>query len=280
MTVDEMITKKNEYGYSNKKLAELSGVPLGTVQKIMSKSTKAPRYQSLAALEAVLKGSKSDTCDHTDTKQHSLRETSSYGYTDGTSAYSEDAWHSSDNSGKTLEDYLALPDDIRVEMIDGVFYYMSAPTSVHQLIVGEVSAQLRDFVRKNGGDCVPFIAPTDVQLDCDDKTIVEPDVFVVCDRSKITLPRIVGAPDLVIEVLSPSGWYHDMRRKLKKYKNAGVREYWIIMPDHQDVMVYRFWESDVPKDYTFANKIPVGIWEDACEIDFKAVYDLISFLYK
>ena len=280
MTVDEMIAKKNEYGYSNKKLAELSGVPLGTVQKIMSKSTKAPRHQSLAALEAVLKGSKSDTYDHTDTKQHSLRETSSYGYTDGTSAYSEDAWHSSGNSGKTLEDYLALPDDIRVEMIDGVFYYMSAPTSVHQLIGGEVWAQLRDFVRKNGGNCVPFIAPTDVQLDCDDKTIVEPDVFVVCDRSKITIPRIVGAPDLVIEVLSPSNWYHDMRRKLKKYKNAGVREYWIIMPDHQDIMVYRFWESDVPKDYTFADKIPVGIWEDACEIDFKAVYDLISFLYK
>jgi Uma2 family endonuclease len=280
MTVDEMIAKKNEYGYSNKKLAELSGVPLGTVQKIMSKSTKTPRYQSLVALEAVLKGNAPSVSDNAAAPQHSLRETSSYGYTEGTSAFRDDAWHASENSGKTLEDYLALPDDIRVEMIDGVFYYMSSPTSIHQLISGEIYGQLRDFVKKNGGDCMPFIAPTDVQLDRDDKTIVEPDVFVVCDRSQITRPRIVGAPDLVIEVLSPSNWYHDMIRKLRKYKKAGVREYWIIMPEHQEVMVYKFEESDVPKDYTFNDKVPVGIWQDACEIDFKAVYELISFLYK
>ena len=275
MTVDEMIAKKTEYGYSNKRLAELSGVPLGTVQKIMSKSTRKPRYQSLAALEAVLKGDST-----ADTPQNRVRETSSYGYSAGTSAYSDDAWHASENAGKTLEDYLALPDDIRVEMIDGVFYYMSAPSTTHQLIAGEIHAQLRDHVKKNGGDCKPFIAPTDVQLDCDDKTIVEPDVFVVCNRNQITHPRIVGAPDLVIEVLSPGSWYHDMRRKLKKYKNAGVREYWIIIPEHKEVLVYRFWESDTPKDYSFDDKIPVGIWQDKCKIDFRSVYEEIAFLYE
>ena len=275
MTVDEMIAKKTEYGYSNKRLAELSGVPLGTVQKIMSKSTRKPRYQSLAALEAVLKGDST-----ADTPQNRVRETSSYGYSAGTSAYSDDAWHASENAGKTLEDYLALPDDIRVDMIDGVFYYMSAPSTTHQLIAGEIHAQLRDHVKKNGGDCKPFIAPTDVQLDCDDKTIVEPDVFVVCNRNQITHPRIVGAPDLVIEVLSPGSWYHDMRRTLNKYKNAGVREYWIIIPEHKEVLVYRFWESDTPKDYSFDDKIPVGIWQDKCKIDFRSVYEEIAFLYE
>ncbi len=270
MTVDEMIARKKEYGYSNKKLAELSGVPLGTVQKIMSKSTRTPRYQSLAALEAVLKGNSYDTM-----AQHSVRETSSYGHNDGTSAYMK----SEDHAGKTMVDYLALPDDVRVEMIDGVFYDMSAPTTTHQMVAGEIYAQLREFVRKNGGECKPFIAPTDVQLDCDDKTVVEPDVFVVCDKNKITREQIVGAPDLVIEVLSPGSWYHDMRRKLKKYKTAGVREYWIIMPEHKEVMVYRFWESDTPKDYTFENQVPVGIWQDACKINFKTVYEEIAFLY-
>ena len=79
-----------------------------------------------------------------------------------------------------------------------------------------------------GNKCVPFVAPTDVQLDCDDKTMVQPDVLVVCDRSKITKERIVGAPDLVMEVISPSRVTVDIFIKVQKYKNAGVREYWLV----------------------------------------------------
>ena len=183
-----------------------------------------------------------------------------------------------DYSNKTLDDYLALPEGIRVELIDGVFYDMASPTSVHQRIGGEIYNQLSNFIDANNGYCVPFIAPMDVQLDCDDKTIVEPDVLVVCDRNKITKPRIVGAPDFIVEVLSPSNWYHDTIRKLKKYKNAGVREYWMVVPDTQKVIVYFFEKSPFPEEYSFTDEIPVNIWNGKCKIDFKAIFESIQFL--
>ena len=184
----------------------------------------------------------------------------------------------SSNADKTLEDYLALPDDERVEMIDGVFYDMAAPTTVHQRISFMLGMKLENFIIKNNGACTSFVAPVDVQLDCDDKTIVEPDVFVVCDRNKITKPRIVGAPDFVAEVLSPSNWYHDTVRKLLKYKNAGVREYWIVMPENRKVLVYFFEKSPDPVEYSFVDEIPVGIWDGKCKVNFKEIFESIEFL--
>ncbi len=182
------------------------------------------------------------------------------------------------NADKTLEDYLALPDDERVEMIDGVFYDMAAPTTVHQRISFLLGMKLENFIIKNNGACSAFVAPVDVQLDSDDKTIVEPDVFVVCDRNKITKPRIVGAPDFVVEVLSASSWYHDTVRKLLKYKNAGVREYWIVMSENRKVLVYFFEKSRDPVEYTFVDEIPVGIWDGKCKVNFKEIFESIEFL--
>lgn len=180
---------------------------------------------------------------------------------------------------KTLDDYLALPDDVKVEMIDGVFYDMASPSSIHQQMSLHLSAFLLNHIMANKGNCVPFSAPMDVQLDSDDKTIVEPDVFVVCDRNKIQKQRIVGAPDFIIEVLSPAYWYHDTIRKLKKYKNAGVREYWIVIPDTQRVIVYFFEKSPDPEEYTFSDEIPVNIWNGKCKINFKEIYERIRFMY-
>ena len=139
-----------------------------------------------------------------------------------------------------------------------------------------------NFVNENGGPCIPSIAPTDVQLDCDDKTMVQPDVLVVCDRDKIIKARVVGAPDLIVEVLSPSNWYMDIIRKMKKYKNAGVREYWIVLPDTKAVLVYDFEnksDSCEPIEYSFNGTVPVRIWDGKCTVDFKNIYDKVSFLY-
>ena len=208
------------------------------------------------------------------TEDEILMEKSSYNY--GTTAK-----ELNDNIGdKTIEDYIALPEGTRVELIDGIFYDMAAPTTVHQRIGLLLGHLFEGYVESNNGKCVPFVAPTDVQLDSDNKTMVQPDVLVVCDRSKIIKARVIGAPDLIIEVQSPSNWYMDIVKKMKKYKNAGVREYWIVLPDHKQVIVYDFEKSSDFIEYSFEDKIPVGIWDGKFEVDFKKkIYDKISFLY-
>ena len=178
----------------------------------------------------------------------------------------------------TIEDYYALPNEQRVELIDGVFYDMASPLSIHQLLVGEIYGKLKEYIKKKEGKCIPFISPLDVQLDCDDKTIVQPDVLVVCDRNKVTKKGIYGAPDLVVEVLSDATKKKDMYIKLIKYMNSGVKEYWMVNPEKRIVLVYDFQNDSDVKIYGLDAKIPVGIFEGECLIDFREICDfLIDF---
>ena len=170
-----------------------------------------------------------------------------------------------------MDDYLSLPEDVRVELIDGVFYDMGAPSSLHQIISMQLSVELNLIIRKNKGTCSVFAAPFDVQLDKDDKTMVQPDIMVICKKSRFTKDRAIGAPDLVIEILSPSTKNKDMRIKLKKYESAGVREYWIVNPEARVVIVYNFEAENLTGMYTFKDKIPVGIWDGKYAIDFSVI---------
>ena len=126
---------------------------------------------------------------------------------------------------------------------------------------------------------MPFVSPVDVQLDEDDRTVVQPDVLIVCDRSKFQNGRVFGAPDFVVEVLSPSTSKKDSRLKLYKYGEAGVREYWMIDPNRKTIVVYDFENSDIPSIYSFDDKVPVSIWDKQYVIDFSRIYHDISFLY-
>lgn len=123
---------------------------------------------------------------------------------------------------------------------------------------------------------MPFISPVDVQLDCDDRTIVQPDVLILCDKSKYTPARIIGAPDFVAEVLSKSTRKKDIFIKLNKYKNAGVREYWMIDPDKKTVMVWNFEKDDEVRMYGFRDNIPVGIYNGECVIHFAEIDDMVT----
>lgn len=173
-------------------------------------------------------------------------------------------------SWKTVADMEALPESTRAELIDGVIYDMAAPTIAHQRIVGFLTVEISLYIRSKGGKCEVFPAPFDVQLDKDEYTLVQPDISVICDKDKLSNgKRCIGAPDWVIEVVSPSSDTSDYKLKLFKYQAAGVREYWIIDPDAERISVFRF-ESDTFQILPFTATVKSGIYPDL-EINFSGL---------
>ena len=170
---------------------------------------------------------------------------------------------------KTIADIEALPEGTIAELIDGeLFYDMASPSSNHQRIVNFLVTEINIYIRSQGGKCEVFPAPYDVQLEADDNhTLVQPDVSVICDRDKIKKNRCIGAPDWVIEVVSPSTESWDYIRKLGKYNAAGVREYWIVDPNHDTVIVYNLETGTIGKPKTLKDKVSVNIYP-GFEIDF------------
>ena len=182
----------------------------------------------------------------------------------------------------TIEDRNALPEDHPSELIDGVIYHMASPALRHQSISGSIYRQLWNYIDAHGGNCVPVSAPTDVRLDRDERTMVVPDVFVICQPDDDRMDNgkyINGAPDLIIEVLSPSTRRKDMFTKLYKYEEAGVREYWIVDPKKEKVIVYTLGEESDVSLYGFDSEIPVGIYEGECRIDFQRIVRDLKLLH-
>ncbi|MFP3154316.1 Uma2 family endonuclease [Lachnospiraceae bacterium ZAX-1] len=171
----------------------------------------------------------------------------------------------------TNEDYDSFPEDVRIELIDGQIYYQAAPNRTHQKILIELSYLLQDYIKSNSGPCEVYPAPFAVKLNEDDKTTVEPDISVICDKSKLDNRGCNGAPDLIIEIVSPSNSEHDYILKSALYKTAGVREYWIVDHGNQMITVNLFGkENFFPQHYDFTDTIKVGIYEDLF-IDFSKI---------
>lgn len=174
----------------------------------------------------------------------------------------------------TYTDYSSWDDGERWELIDGIAYMMSAPSVAHQSISGEIFRQLANFL--HGKQCKVFAAPFDVCLfakgDGDD-TVVQPDLLVVCDQSKLDEKRCNGAPDMIIEILSPSTSSHDRIRKLNKYMQAGVQEFWIVDPEHKDVTAYFLIDGVyvVAGAYESGETISVKVLE-GCTISLQEVF--------
>lgn len=171
-----------------------------------------------------------------------------------------------DEKHHTYADYLGWPEDVRYELIDGVAWMMApAPDLAHQEIAGEVFRQLAN--RLEGHPCRVFIAPVDVRLpraaeaDEDVDTVVQPDVLVVCDPARLDRRGVRGAPDFVVEVLSPATAAHDHVRKRRIYERAGVREYWLVHPADRMVTIYRLAGAEYgkPEVCLLAGETPVGV---------------------
>lgn len=160
----------------------------------------------------------------------------------------------------TIDDIYSLPEGKRAELIDGQIFYMAPPTANHQRLVNYLSTEINLFIRKNNGECEVFPAPFAVFLSENDRNYVEPDISVICDRNKISDKGCHGAPDWVIEIVSPSTKQMDYYKKLFKYRTAGVREYWVVDPDRKLVTVYNF-ERDTMEEYPFGEEVPAGIYE-------------------
>lgn len=175
----------------------------------------------------------------------------------------------------TLKQYEELPESRRVEVFDGIAYDMASPSQIHQMLSMELSNILYNYVKNKKGACQVFSAPFDVKLSDKPLTIVQPDIMVICDKDKLDGMRCNGAPDFIIEIVSPGNPSDDYIRKLYYYKNAGVREYWIVDPRRKTVTVNYFEGNIVSVPYPFDSIIKVNIYDDLY-ISFSDIANLLN----
>lgn len=178
----------------------------------------------------------------------------------------------------TYADYLNWGDEERWEIFDGVPYLMTGPTWEHQALLVGLSTQFYNYLV--GKSCRVFIAPFDVRLpykgenDEESRVVVQPDLIVICDRSKLKKTGCFGAPDLVLEIVSPASGKIDRILKFNRYERVGVREYWILDPDERVLTVFKLDENGRygrPEVYSDEDKVRVGIFGDL-EIDLPQAF--------
>ena len=167
----------------------------------------------------------------------------------------------------TIDDIYALPDGERAELIDGQIFYMAPPSTRHQRILSFLHLEIGNYIRSKGGTCEVFPAPFAVFLYEDDSKYLEPDISVVCDKNRLDEHGCKGAPDWIIEIVSPSSRAMDYYTKLSLYREAGVSEYWIVDPLKQIILVYSMQQAAAPAIYSFSDTVKANIY-DNLEINF------------
>ena len=257
--IEEMQKRRKELGLTYAELAEKSGVPLSTVQKILGGFTENPNYRTVLALEEALQPER--PYYYVEDEPYPMVEESRVEYL------------AKKDGSYTIEDLERLPKGVRCELWDGEMVLLAAPSDEHEQAVTYLFGELYVYVKKNGGNCIVYGSNRGVRKQTDDRNYLLPDVQIVCDPSGED--RI--GPDLAIEVTSPSSEKTDLNLKPAKYEWFGVREYWVVMLQQQKVVVYDL-EHDAPVAfYSFEDKVPVGIYGGDCAIDFS---DLKAYLKK
>lgn len=160
----------------------------------------------------------------------------------------------------TIDDIYALPEGQRAELINGQLYNLAPPNRIHQKIISRLHQKIINLIDSHNASCEIYPAPFAVFLNNDDKTYVEPDISVICDVSKLDDRGCNGAPDFVIEVVSPSSRKMDYSLKVSLYSEAGVREYWIVDPAKKRTTVYKFENDLIPSIIPFHQDIDASIF--------------------
>ncbi len=182
----------------------------------------------------------------------------------------------------TFADYVTWIDDVRRELIDGFIKMMSpAPNTIHQRVLRRLSKPIDNFLYHK--KCELFFSPFDVRLPKNGEkngnqiyTVVQPDICVVCDSTKIDERGCLGAPDLIIEIVSPKNTKHDTETKFDLYQKHGVREYWIVFPYESTINVFLLNDKgkyEIVRMYTEDSKVPVNIFNCELEIDLTEVFE-------
>lgn len=162
----------------------------------------------------------------------------------------------------TMDDIYRLPDGKRAELIGGRIYMMAPPNRIHQKLTFALARKLADYIETKHGSCEVYPAPFAVFLNADNSTYVEPDISVICDKNKLTDSGCNGAPDFIIEVVSPGSRRMDYVVKNALYSDAGVIEYWIVDPQTERTMIYHYGEDVTPMIIPFSQPVQSGIYDD------------------
>ena len=267
LSVSELIARKKELRYTNEEIAKLSGVPLSTVRKIFAGITAEPRRATLEALSQTLGARAGFTYDNSSARKATRIQEEA------------PAFLSHLQGTYTIRDYDALPEESRAELIDGVIYDMGAPSRLHQLILGEVFYQLYRCAEEKRTGYEVIAAPYDVQLHNDIYTMVQPDIVVSKASDIKDNHHFVGAPDFLIEIISPATRSRDLLLKASRYREANVKEYWIVDPKYRKVTVYLYEDEERIVQYDFEAKVPVGISKGKCAVDFSLVAKKVARFY-
>lgn len=288
MTTEELRLRKRIAGLTAEELASGSGVPLPTVQKILSGATKNPRPGTLGKLERFLNEHTESQCSWPGTAffREPLPAYGSEKYFPRQGEYTVD---------DLLEIMEPLPEWKRMELIDGVIYDMGQPSVPHQIIVTDMLAQISECIDKHGMPCLVLPDPGLRFSPEDLRNYFSPDVTVTCRKDIVTEKWLIGAPDFVAEVLSPSTRKKDLSIKRRKYLSSGVRELWIIDPAAKIIIADRLRalppaadiaqkekssSGELPEElkpyydtslYTFDDIVPVAVSEGLCSIDFPRI---------
>ena len=259
MTIEELKNRKKQLNLSTKDLAYLAELPLSTVSKIFTGETKNPSYLTIEKLDATL--NREEMLVRVHAYEQAMKQYFLEHPEDDGDQNKFEAIYRREHSTMTVSELADLGEQKGYQLIDGHMIVAEMAGVLHQRMVRHIGRQIEQFILDKGGDCEVFDVGVNVFLDEDDFTLVIPDIAVVCDSSMINDRGIQGAPDWIVEVVSASTRKIDYHKKLHKYMDSGVREYWIVDIDRQMVTVCVNGEPMQIHIFSLEQDIPVTIYD-------------------